>query len=133
MDGSVTTVDRARRSEGTAQPIQRELCGMSLAGARSGEFDHRHGTESQNPRDQFPCPGHLALDVCESGSFQTRWCSASSSKADLRPAANIDHEHSRRDQCCQLGSAELLEKVVEEYCVEFGQRRAMATVRIVAR
>lgn len=29
--------------------------------------------------------------------------------------------------------AELLEKVVEEYCVEFGQRRAMATVRIVAR
>ena len=28
---------------------------------------------------------------------------------------------------------EMLEKVVEEYCVEFGQRRAMATVRIVAR
>lgn len=29
--------------------------------------------------------------------------------------------------------AELLEKVVEEYCVEFDQRRAMATARIVAR
>lgn len=55
----------------------------------------------------------------------------------LPPASNLAVETTSRllaglRNTARQG-AELLEKVVEEYCVEFDQRRALATARIVAR